>query len=269
MMHVKKILVLSLLILILGIRLNCKTSSTKSIKVATTTSVLGSIVEAIGEGKINIVIIVPGGMCPGHFDITPGDVASLTDSKVLLNHGWEQWITELLDAADKKPVLHTIDISGNLMVPELHTKAAENVAALLCSLDYSQRKHYMRNLASYKSIIDSLAKKIKKDAEKVAAVKVVCSELQAEFVGWLGFDIVTTYNRAEDFTPKMLSEIIQKAKKEKVTLVIDNLQSGPDAGLGIAEEIGARHVILTNFPLRGSYPDALMDNFKNIMHALQ
>jgi zinc transport system substrate-binding protein len=268
-MQIKKFFVVSLLILILGMYLTCTTSSTERIKVATTTSMLGSIVEAIGEGKIDIVVIVPGGMCPGHFDITPGDVANLTDSKVLLNHGWEQWITDLLDAVEKKPVLHTIDINDNLMVPEAHTMAAENVAALLCSLDYSHREHYLRNVASYSSLIDSLAKEIQTEAEKIAPTKVVCSELQAEFVKWLGFDIVATYDRAEDFTPKMLSEIIQKAKEENVTLVIDNLQSGPEAGLGIAEEIGAQHVTVSNFPLNGSYPDALMENFKTIMLVLQ
>jgi zinc transport system substrate-binding protein len=269
MVHRKKFFIVSLLILILGIHPTCQKSSTERIKVATTTSILGSIVEAIGEGKIDIVVIVPGGMCPGHFDITPGDVANLTDSKVLINHGWEQWITDLLDAVEKKPVLHTIDINGNLMVPEVHTRAAENVAALLCSLDYSQREHYLRNVASYLSLIDSLAKKIQTEIEMVVPVKVVCSELQVEFVKWLGFDVVATYNRTEDFTPKMLSEIIQKAKEENVTLVVDNLQSGPDAGVGIAEEIGAQHVTVTNFPLNGSYPDALMENFKTIMHVLQ
>jgi len=33
-----------------------------------------------------------------------------------------------------------------------------------------------------------------------------------------------------------------------VTLIIDNLQSGQDAGKGVAEELGYRRIILSNFP---------------------
>jgi len=131
----KKIFSIALLICILGLYPNCKISSKTSIKVMTTTSMLGSIVQAIGKEKIEVVTIVPAGMCPGHLDIKPGDVRNLNDSRVLVNHGWEQWIDKLRDAADSKPLLHTVDIKGNLMIPRFHKEAAQNVAALLCSLD--------------------------------------------------------------------------------------------------------------------------------------
>ena len=38
-----------------------------------------------------------------------------------------------------------------------------------------------------------------------------------------------------------------------VSLVIDNLQSGQDAGASIAEELGVTRIILSNFP--GGFPD--------------
>ena len=34
----------------------------------------------------------------------------------------------------------------------------------------------------------------------------------------------------------------------KVTLIIDNMQSGQDAGKGISEELGCKRIILSNFP---------------------
>ena len=39
-----------------------------------------------------------------------------------------------------------------------------------------------------------------------------------------------------------------RAKLAKVTLVIDNLQDGKDAGKAIAEELGAKQINLSNFP---------------------
>lgn len=269
MIKPKKIILLFLCLFILEVNLRCETPSTGKIKITTTTSLLGLIVKEIGKERIDVVTIVPAGMCPGHFDIKPGNVKSLTDSRVFLNHGWEKWVSKLLDAAENKPALHTVDAKGNLMVPEIHKRAAENIAVLLCSLDQDHKAYYTQNLALYKTVIDSIGKLIREEAISIQGTKVVSSELQVEFLKWVGLDIVIAYKRAEDLTPKLLSEIINKAKKEKIELVIDNLQSGPDTGMNIAEEIGAKQINLTNFPLKGSYPDALVENFKTIIQALQ
>ncbi len=269
MIKPKKIILLFLCLFILEVNLRCETPSTGKIKITTTTSLLGLIVKEIGKERIDVVTIVPAGMCPGHFDIKPGSVKSLTDSRVFLNHGWEKWVSKLLDAAENKPALHTVDAKGNLMVPETNKRAAENIAALLCSLDQDHKAYYTQNLALYKTVIDSIGKLIKEEARSIQDTKVVSSELQVEFLKWVGLDVVMTYGRAEDLTPKKLSQLINKAKKEGVKLVIDNLQSGPDTGMNIAEEIGAKQINLTNFPLKGSYPDALVENFKTIIQALQ
>ena len=37
-------------------------------------------------------------------------------------------------------------------------------------------------------------------------------------------------------------------REENVALIIDNLQSGQDAGAGIAEELDCARIILTNLP---------------------
>jgi len=268
-MKVKNILHYILIFVVLLFSAYCETSSTNKIKITTTTSLLGSIVKEIGKERIKVVTIVPAGMCPGHFDVNAGNIRDLSDSRILLNHGWETWIDKLLAAVDNKPALCTIDVEGNLMVPEIHKKATEYVTALLCSLDQTHQEYYRNNCAAYISIIDSLETVIKERAESLQGVRIVCSELQVEFLEWLGLDVVMTYGRAEELTPKKLSEIILEAKKEQVQLIVDNLQSGPDIGLTIAEEIGARHINLSNFPLHESYPDALMENFNGIMQVLQ
>ena len=47
---------------------------------------------------------------------------------------------------------------------------------------------------------------------------------------------------------------------KRVALVVDNLQSGPNTGKQIAEDIGAAHVTLSNFPLKGSFIETLEEN---------
>ena len=50
-------------------------------------------------------------------------------------------------------------------------------------------------------------------------------------------------------------------------MVVDNLQSGPDAGRGIAEALGVPHVILSNFPSENGYLATLGDNVAAVLAA--
>lgn len=47
---------------------------------------------------------------------------------------------------------------------------------------------------------------------------------------------------------KEVDHLIQTGREQGVALVVDNLQSGPDFGARLAYEVGAVHVVLTNFP---------------------
>lgn len=248
---------------------HCAAPEAKRIKITTTTALLGSIVHAIGLEEIDVSTIVPAGMCPGHFDLKAENVKELSGSRILLSHGWEKWSGKLLAAVDNKPALRIIGVQGNLMVPDNHKQAAEHVTALLCSLDQRHRLFYMENFASYTSAIDSIVKDITDRSKDIKGIKVVCSELQVEFLQWLGLDIVLSYRRVEELTPGMMAEAIKQAKREQVRLIVDNLQSGSDVGLALAEEANTKHIVLTNFPLGNSYPEALAQNFSSVVQALQ
>jgi len=67
------------------------------------------------------------------------------------------------------------------------------------------------------------------------------------FVQWAGLNIIATYGRPDSLTPQVVKELVDKGREAKVTLIIDNLQSGQEAGAGIAEELGCERIILSNF----------------------
>ncbi len=50
-----------------------------------------------------------------------------------------------------------------------------------------------------------------------------------------------------------MKELVDKGREAKVTLIVDNLHSGKDAGAGIAEELGIARTVLSNFP--GGFED--------------
>lgn len=248
--------------------LGCGKISTGEIEIVTTTTLIGTVVKEIGKDKVDVVTIVPGGMCPGHFDVRPGDISKLSRAKLLLSHGWEVWISDLLSSIDNGKLLtKTIEINGNWMVPDVQITAAEEITEVLCEVDPRNSPFYKENLNHYKEKINSFAAGI----EKISfhGKKVVCSEYQAGLLKWLGFDVVATYGRLEDLSVKGLMEIISRAKEENVKLVVDNLQSGSNVGEQIAGEIGSKHIVLTNFPLGNSYIESLKENINKITRAVK
>ncbi|MFH1259158.1 MAG: metal ABC transporter substrate-binding protein [Elusimicrobiota bacterium] len=241
--------------------------STK-IKVVTTTTHLGSIAAQIGKEKIEVIILVPGSMCPGHFDMEPVTMKKISRSKLLISHSWEKWIENLLAKIDNKNILKKqISTQGNWMIPEVNVKAAAEVAGLFSETDVLNKGYYQKNLKDYASKVEMLRKKIKTKTQ-YEGIKALCSEQQKDFLLWLGLDIVKTYGRPEDLNIRELANIMALAKKEKTRLVVDNLQSGANAGLQLAKDLKIKHVTLSNFPLEDSYFKTLENNIETIDKAL-
>ncbi len=250
----------------------------RAIKVVVTTSLIASIVQEIGGDRVEVVTIVPFGMCPGHFDIRPGDVKVLEEAQVVLKHGFEGelFVEDMLKLVENPDLVRTIlSVEGNWMVPEVYIQAIDKIVEVLSQVEIEYAELFKYNALDYKKEIVSLARQIQQEAERlrVSEIKVVCARMQAEFVEWLGFEVVATYGRPEELTLRKLKEIIDKAKEANVRLVIDNLQSGPRAGVPIADEIRGIHVVLTNFPQyfmgRLSYPKSLKENAFNLFQALR
>ncbi|MGQ9604055.1 MAG: metal ABC transporter substrate-binding protein [bacterium] len=255
--------ILICLILILASCGNSNTSSQeKRLKIVTSTTMIQSIVSKIGERLVEVEAIVPAGMCPGHFDIKPRQVAMISDADLVIIHGWESWLENL--PTPSKTEFNSAQIKGNWLVPEVHIQATRWIADLIASVDPANSHIYHANADRYISMVNQEASDIKKRFEEYNGLEVICSQLQSEFVTWLGLTVLATYGRSEDLTPTAIANIINLGKKANVRVVIDNLQSGPEVGIGIAYEIGAQHVVLSNFPDDGGYIATLRENAEKI-----
>jgi ABC-type Zn uptake system ZnuABC Zn-binding protein ZnuA len=161
-----------------------------------------------------------------------------------------------------------IDIPEEWMVPDVHVRAIHRVRDLMISLRPEQETYYGERALKYENSVLEEAQAICSTFRPHEETPVICSELQADFLTWAGFDVLETYGRAESMSPKTIEGLIKTGKLHKVRLVVDNRQSGPSVGAGIAREIGAEHVVLTNFPVDGSYLDALRSNVKALESGL-
>ena len=232
---------------------SCAPAETPRLKAVASTSLLAQIVGRVGGDRVDVVNIIPPAQCPGHFDVKPGDIQKLADAELFLIHGWQgELFTQELIASANNPDLTVvvIDIKGNWMTPQVQQEAADKVAAALSQVDTENSAAYQQLAADYKDKITAKGAEIaaRLDEESLGSINVMCNEQQAGFVKWTGFNIMTTYGRPDSLTPQVVKELVDKAREENVTLIIDNLQSGKDAGAGMAEELGCERVILSNFP---------------------
>ena len=256
---VTAILWLAFVALLLG---GCSPAGTSKLKVVTSTSLIAQIVERVGSGGVEVVNIIPPAQCPGHFDVKPGDIQRLADADLFLLHGWQgEMFSQDLVASANNPKLTVVKIdvkvgeNDNWMTPPVQLEATDKIVAALCQVDAENSADYQELAIEYKDKVAAKEAEIKAELAEVglSRVNAICADQQAGFVEWVGLNIVASYSQPDSLTPQVVRELVDTGREAGVSLIIDNLQSGEDAGRGIAEELGCNRIILSNFP--GGFDD--------------
>ncbi len=213
--------------------------------VVCTTSVLASIVKDLAGDMVEVEVIASPSICPAHYDIKPSDIEKIRHASLVLYHGMEAWVNNLVSAAGVD--VPVVKIPGPWNTPAVLKDRYNAVARALednLGIDLSER------LDKCLRAIDDTAEWLGDYAEKhgFSNTPVVVMAWQKPFVSFLGFKIVAVFKPPEMVSAKEYEEIISNATREGALLVIDNLQSGVELGRKIAGEIGAVEVALTNFP---------------------
>ncbi len=240
------------LLVALLVSLSC---SRPSADIVAGSSLIAGVAQDIAGDKLEIHNLIPPGMCPGHYDVKPSDVETLANSKAFIIHNWQQDkanIIGLIDAADNPElIVKVIDVPDAPMVPEVQSEAIDKIAQALSEIDLANSEYYQGRAEERTQAILAKGQEVKNRLQegKVSQAKVICSDYQAGFISWAGFDVVATYGRPEDLSVAEVEKLINQAKQAGVALVIDNLQSGATAtSEAIAKDIGAIQVIISNFP---------------------
>ncbi|KPJ51237.1 hypothetical protein AMJ40_00590 [candidate division TA06 bacterium DG_26] len=244
-------------------------STEDRVTVVTSTSMISSVVHEVAGERIDVVSIVPAGMCPGHFDLKPDDVKRASIADAVLIHGWEEWMGELLrSVGQRSSTVRTIPIRRSWMVPSVHLEAVDWIVATLSSIDPEAGEYFRRNGSQYRqSILENIVS-LEEQAKGLEGIPVLANQHQSEFLEWLGFRVAATFASDAGASPGELVALVRRAKDENVRLVVDNLQDEAQVGKLISDELNGIHVVLTNFPLEGSYLDALNDNVKRLLEAV-
>jgi zinc transport system substrate-binding protein len=245
--------VIALFITLAALVVSCAPEKKADLNIVTSTSIIANIVENIGGDHVSVVNIIPPAQCPGHFDIKPGDIKKLANASIFFFHGWqgEKFSDDIIKSANNPNlIVEKLDIDGNWMVPSVQVTAAEKIGGIMGDVDTVNKATYDQNIAAYQNYVENKETELKGKLSKldVSNINVLCADQQEGFINWMGLNVVSIFGRPETLTPQIIQELVDKGKDSNVVLVIDNLQSGPDAGKAIAQELGCARVILSNFP---------------------
>ncbi len=246
----------------------CELQPSERISVVASTTQIGTVLKEVGGDNIDLKVILPGGMCPGHFDLKPSDMAAFSSADAVFYQGWEPWINKLVEEADEELRRFTVLADENLMVPSGQAEAAREVKGILQEIDPQNSSSYDEKAGSYIEKIEKMERAVYEYSGDIRGLRVVASEHQKGFLSWLGVEVAGTYKRADDMSPGDWERIIEIARDKEAVAVIDNLQSGSSDGKIISGELGIEHAVISNFPLNDSYVMTVEDNIEEIREAL-
>jgi len=248
----------------------CQHQGGDRLTIVASTANVGAVIRAVGGDRVECITLAPAGMCPGHFDIRPSHVAAVARADLIVRQGWEDWFDGLArELPEPRARVYTCSTGGNWMLPDVHRRAVGELTGLLAGLDSVAADTFRSRAAVYLARVDSAALLARASFSGRVLPRALAAEHQAPFLRWLGFRVVATYGRPEEFTASELTRLASVGADSAVGIVIDNLQSGPGAGRSLAEALHARHADLTNFPLDADYPATLVENARTLARLLE
>jgi ABC-type Zn uptake system ZnuABC Zn-binding protein ZnuA len=236
--------------------------------VVSTHAVLGEFAQAVGGDAIEVVTIIPSGFCPAHYDLSPSDLVAVLGASLVLYSGFEPWMETLLDAVGSDATV--LQLPGTWNTPDAAIEKVEAIRDALSERFPDSSADFVANADAYAARLRSLGATLQERADSagVSSVAVVCMDWQASFVSWLGFDVAVTYGMPEGLSLRDLATLAGEGRDAGATLVVDNLQSGVSFGAKLAHEIGAIHVVLSNFPGAMPATATVLDLFAQNAEAL-
>ena len=240
-----------LIIALLGVLIFSINVQAEETKIVCTNSVLADYTSNLITENVTITHIMPGGICPSHFDLTPSHASQIIEADIIISLGWEPWLTnisdKLIDIDQQQIKCHGL---GEWSLPSNTIKFVEKIRDGLAEILPEKNASIEKNAEEY---IDELNEKSEYLQNMITSMnyekrKVIVMNWQKEFVEWLGLTVAASYGPPEGLSTQDKLNITTTADDDEITVIIDNLQSGTEFGEQTAKETGKIHVVFTNFP---------------------
>jgi len=236
-----------------------------------TTTLLGAAVRILAGPEVDVHVLVPPGACPGHADITPGELLQLRTADLVLHHEFQHSLAEKWKQAGlADTAIVCCSASGALTIPERFVHLVEKLAPdAIARLGLSEDETHRRLLSFHKRLASETAF-LRSEAAAASGTQVLAAEMQREFCAWAGLDPVATWKPLEGLTPADLSAMRKRCREHAVSVCMGNLQWGVRALEDLSRALGLEPVMLSNFPRTADeegYFELLRQNFEGVKKA--
>jgi len=240
--------------------------------VAVVDSFLASAVRDLLGDSARVMRLAEPGMCPGHFDVRPSQIAVVRRCRVLLYQDFQKALAGRLERATGGRLrIVEVGVPEGLCRPQTYLTACAHTAKVLVDVGLLSQPAAERRLRDIRRRLERLGAR---QLRRVAALKgtaVVASVHQEAFCRWLGLEVVATFRGADVESAARLERALRAARGRRVRWVIANLPEGRRAADFLAERLGAEVVVFGNFPApgrgHGRFDDLLTDNVSRLLEA--
>ncbi|MBN1807283.1 MAG: zinc ABC transporter substrate-binding protein [Sedimentisphaerales bacterium] len=228
-----------------------KSPEESSAEIAVTNSYLECAVRELCGDDTKVLCLAPPGMCPGHFDISPSQVSRLCNCKMLLLFDFQKQVVQTLSRVKQRGLKTAlVKEKGGLCVPETFLAVCRQVSDILATEYPEMAARYRQRLQEIEKDLKNLSQELHGKIQQagISSAKVLSSHHQADFLNWLGLETIETFVGSDVETTAGVDRCINKARGQDVRFVVANKQEGTELAKALAERLGAKAVVFSNFP---------------------
>lgn len=266
----------------------------RQLKVLASFYPLYEFTKTIGGERIDVSTIIPPGIEPHDWEPTIQDLQKMQNADMIVINGigLEPWITKLISVNPDILIVYTSDNIPLLekgknvfyseiqndphiwLDPVLAKKQIQNIVNGLAKIDPQNINYYQENANAYKAKLDSLDNKIKNDLS-------VCSKKDflafhdafSYFANEYGLhqNTIIGVNPSEEPTASTLEQIVQNAHNLDLHVIFTEEAVNPRVSQVIADEIGAKVLILSPIEIyekNSDYIKRMEQNLSNLKEEL-
>lgn len=228
-------------------------SSSSYVTVAVSLGVFVPVVRDIGGVYVNVFSIVPPGVEPHEFTLSPGIIDSVSSADLIIVDGHIEWENELLNVVAQRKgepannfSLNLLDYSSNMtildmpsgsgmtgknyhgywLLPENMEIIAKLVYSKLSKIDPAHSDYYYSNLRMFLDRISLLKAELNNVRNKLSGKPVVLGFLEEDYIAYsMGLKVVAVLSAGENpnANPNALSLAYNILKNEGGIIMISDI----------------------------------------------
>jgi ABC-type Zn uptake system ZnuABC Zn-binding protein ZnuA len=248
-------------IAVIAVLCGCSSKNDVPPQIAASNSYIESaVIDILGRNE-KILRLAEPGMCPGHFDIQPSQIASLRKCKLILKFDFQKLLEERIVSNDTtNTVVVSIKAGSGLCCPQTYLAVCRQTGEALVKAGFLSNQDFENRLKEIVPRLQDLEKKCKTAIQNAGLVgePVLASVHQKEFCKWLGLNVVGSFTAADITGFQEIENAIDAGKLQNVRIIVANKPEGRRLADALAERLKANVVVFGNFPEGSPFP--IFDN---------